>query len=350
MLGKRIYIKDRICDMTKKMSMKEIAKLSGVSVATVSRIINNNGRFSKETKERVEQVMKEHGYTQNFVAKSLRMNKSYTVGILVPDIENVFFAKVVKQLETALFSRGYSTIICNTDRNEIKEISYLKMLEGKMVDGLVIISGEKDFDLTTLKMKIPVVCIDRKPAKTSNIVLIQSNHEEGGYLATKQLIDEGCKNIVILLSRISLSSTKERFAGYKRALQEFSIPFQEENVIFTEQGKSYITEAERLITQKLQKDNSVDGVFAVNDRLAIGALRATQRCGYNIPKDIKIIGFDDDPITHYTSPHISSVKQNTNAIAEVAATYLLNLMEIPNYEIKHNIHVIPVQLTLRETT
>ena len=342
--------KGRISYMVKKISMKEIAKLSGVSVATVSRVINNNGRFSEETRQHVEKVMREHGYTQNFVAKSLRMQKSYTVGILVPDIENVFFAKVVKQLETTLFDRGYSTIICNTDRNEEKEISYLQMLEGKMIDGLVVISGKKDFDPTALKNKIPVICIDRKPINTNASILIQSDHENGGYLATKSLIEKQCKHIVILVSRSTLSSTKERLAGFKKALVEAKIPFSDDNIISLNKEKSYITGAEQLVIEKLQSNKKVDGIFAVNDRLAIGALRATQHLGLKVPEDIKIIGFDDDPITHYTSPHISSVRQNTDAIAEVAATYLLKLMELPDYQIVRKNHIIPVELIQRETT
>ncbi|KAE9876631.1 LacI family DNA-binding transcriptional regulator, partial [Escherichia coli] len=116
----------------KKTSIKDIAKLSGVSVATVSRVINDNGRFSEETREKVLAVIKENNYQMNFSAKSLRMNKSFSVGILVPDISNYFFSSVVQQIEAILFDQGYSTIICNTGRNLDKEMAYLNMLESKM--------------------------------------------------------------------------------------------------------------------------------------------------------------------------------------------------------------------------
>jgi LacI family transcriptional regulator len=139
----------------KKISIKDIAQLSGVSVATVSRVINDNGRFSEETRKKVLDVINETGYQMNYSAKSLRMNKSFSIGILVPDISNYFFSDVVQKIEEILFEHGYSTIICNTARNLAKEDAYLQMLESKGVDGIIVISGaeELDFDNSRSKKK-----------------------------------------------------------------------------------------------------------------------------------------------------------------------------------------------------
>ncbi|CRH21139.1 Transcriptional regulator, LacI family (fragment) [Carnobacterium maltaromaticum] len=130
----------------KNYSIKDIAEIAGVSVATVSRVINDNGRFSEETRKKVLRIIEETGYKMNYSAKNLRMKKSFTIGILVPDISNSFFSEVVQQLEEILFAKGYSTIICNTSRSSEKELAYLRILEGKGIDGLIVISGAEKFE------------------------------------------------------------------------------------------------------------------------------------------------------------------------------------------------------------
>lgn len=176
----------------KKTSIKDIAKLSGVSVATVSRVINNNGRFSEETRKKILDVIEETGYQMNFSAKSLRMNKSFSVGILVPDISNYFFSDVVQKIEEELFELGYSTIICNTGRNIEKETAYLNMLRSKLVDGIIVISGVDEFVFHY--DDIPYICIDREPLKKEKTIVISSNHYQGAFEATESLINNGCKH------------------------------------------------------------------------------------------------------------------------------------------------------------
>ena len=185
----------------KKYSLKDIAILSGVSVATVSRVINDNGRFSEETRQKVLKVIEETGYKMNYNAKSLRMNRSFSIGILVPDISNYFFSDVVQKIEEILFDKGYSTIICNTARSQAKETAYLKMLEGKGVDGLVVISGAEafDFDYSSNEKHIPYICIDREPKTREDTVFISSNHYQGAFEATEELIHVGCKHPLIVM-------------------------------------------------------------------------------------------------------------------------------------------------------
>lgn len=161
--------------MTKKnISIKEIAKLANVSVATVSRVINNNGRFSEATKERVEKIIKEYGYTTNIAAKSLRTSKSKTIGLIVPHINNEWFSQLALEIENYFFDKNYSVFICNTSQDENKEIAYFKSLDSKLVDGIICISGIEQIPTSSLSRSIPIVCIDRKPKDHSNADMMTS--------------------------------------------------------------------------------------------------------------------------------------------------------------------------------
>ncbi|MBC6298254.1 LacI family transcriptional regulator [Listeria sp. FSL L7-1517] len=331
----------------KKTSIKDIAKLSGVSVATVSRVINNNGRFSEETRKKVLKVIKETNYQMNFSAKSLRMNKSFSVGILVPDISNYFFSSVVQQIEAILFEEGYSTIICNTGRNFDKEMAYLNMLESKMVDGLIVISGADEFGFKYANAEngIPFVCIDRQP-KDKNTIFISSNHYQGAFEATEALIQAGVKNPAIFMHNRQSSSAKERLKGFQDALKKNNIVYNEELSKFTVdlQKEDYQENMHTFIKNAA----CVDGIFAINDNIALELLEFLPTIGKKIPSDIKIIGFDDTPQCKYTVPKLSSVKQNIPKIAQITVDNLLSIIANPDQK-RSVTEIVPIDLTLRES-
>ncbi|EAE5656331.1 TPA: LacI family transcriptional regulator, partial [Listeria monocytogenes] len=286
----------------KKTSIKDIAKLSGVSVATVSRVINDNGRFSEETREKVLAVIKETNYQMNFSAKSLRMNKSFSVGILVPDISNYFFSSVVQQIEAILFDQGYSTIICNTGRNLDKEMAYLNMLESKMVDGLIVISGADEFGFkyTNAENGIPYVCIDRQPKDKKDTIFISSNHYQGAFEATEALIHAGVKSPVIFMHSRQSSSAKERLKGFQDALKKNNIRYDPDVSKFTVDLQ--IHDYQKSIITFVNEVTTMDGIFAINDNIALELLNLLPTIGKKIPNDIKVIGFDDTPQCNYTVP------------------------------------------------
>ncbi|MFX3617387.1 MAG: LacI family DNA-binding transcriptional regulator [Sporolactobacillus sp.] len=334
----------------KKISIKKIAELSGVSVATVSRVINNNGRFSEETRQHVLNVIKENNYGMNYIAKGLRMNKSYTIGILVPDISNAFFSSVVKRIEEYLYLKSYSVIICNTDRDREKELSYLRILEGKMVDGLFIISGDQEFDTKIIQTKVPVVCIDRRPKDVGKVAFISSDHYQGGFLATECLIQRGCKKIGILVSSENLYSSRERLRGYKDALIKHHLIFNENDVVIIANKAAKTEESRKQILERLNNGDAFDGVFAINDRLAIGAIKAAMEFGINVPRDMKIIGFDNDPVSSYCSPQLTSVKQDIEHLAEKSCETLLQLMNNQETTQSDIYKLLPVSIIYRGTT
>ncbi|MBC2091796.1 LacI family transcriptional regulator [Listeria welshimeri] len=330
----------------KKTSIKDIAKLSGVSVATVSRVINDNGRFSEETRQKVLAVIKETNYQMNFSAKSLRMNKSFSVGILVPDISNYFFSSVVQQMEAILFEQGYSTIICNTSRNLDKELAYLNMLESKMVDGLIVISGadEFGFNYSNAENGIPYVCIDRQPKDKKDTIFISSNHYQGAFEATEALIHAGAKSPVIFMHSRQSSSAKGRLKGFQDALKKNNIQMDPELSIFTMDLQK--PDYQKNIATFVQKAKKMDGIFAINDHIAIELLNFLPTIGKKIPDDIKLIGFDDTPQCNYTVPKLSSVKQNIPEIAQITVDNLISIIKNPEQQ-KQITEIVPVELSLR---
>ncbi|EGB2305088.1 LacI family transcriptional regulator [Listeria monocytogenes] len=332
----------------KKTSIKDIAKLSGVSVATVSRVINDNGRFSEETREKVLAVIKETNYQMNFSAKSLRMNKSFSVGILVPDISNYFFSSVVQQIEAILFDQGYSTIICNTGRNLDKEMAYLNMLESKMVDGLIVISGADEFGFkyTNAENGIPSVCIDRQPKDKKDTIFISSNHYQGAFEATEALIHAGVKSPVIFMHSRQSSSAKERLKGFQDALKKNNIRYDPDVSKFTVDLQ--IHDYQKSIITFVNEVTTMDGIFAINDNIALELLNLLPTIGKKIPNDIKVIGFDDTPQCNYTVPKLSSVKQNIPKIAQITVDNLITIIKNPKQK-KRITEIVPVELSLKDS-
>ena len=216
-------------------SIKEIARQAGVSVATVSRVINQNGRFSKETEARVRQIIAQNNYEPNLLARSLRTSRARVVGIIMPDITNEFFSAITLELQNNLLAMGYSAIICNTQDDAAVEIKYHMMLKSQQISGLVYMAGESTEDIPMLD--IPIVYIDRDPLNTMHtqeFVTIMSDSKQGGYLAAKELVQQGCRTIAMIAPRRGGTVHEERIEGYREALEEAGLQFDRELLRYTD--------------------------------------------------------------------------------------------------------------------
>lgn len=334
----------------KKISMKEIAALSNVSIATVSRVLNNTGRFSEETRKRVLKVIKENGYAINSVAKTLREHKSNTVGIIVPDINNDFFSYIVREMEKELFKEGYSVFICNTDRDQEKEIVYWKSLISKLVDGVICISGREFLPQDIISSQLPIVCIDRSPKLPDNfpITTITSDNFHGGYLAVEHLILRDCRELLILTNIHNLSSVNERIEGGKQACRDYSDKKVHLDLVKLERKKPGFIESRLKMAELIRSGFHFDGVFATNDWLAEGTIKGLYDAHINVPEDVKVIGFDDISMASYVTPSLSTIRQNKKELAVAAARTLMSAMT-EQVSWKNNI-VIPVSLIKRQST
>ena len=334
----------------KNISIKEIAKLANVSVATVSRVINNNGRFSEETKQRVEEVIKKYGYTTNMAAKSLRMSKSKTVGLIVPNINNEWFSSLVLEMEKSFFEKDYSVFICNTSQDEQKEIEYFKLLDSKLVDGIICISGIEDIPTDSMNRDIPIVCIDRKPKDHTMAYYVESNHYSGGYLATEELIKQGCKNIVIVSRNRTLSVNKQRLDGYRQALKDYGLNINPDLELLLDPSYANYEGSKQAINELIQKGIPFDGVFGTNDWRAYGSMVALLENNLRVPEDVKVIGFDDVSISTVCHPSISTIHQDTLSLSKTAVNLLLDLMVEKEIKNDQRHYILPVKVIRREST
>lgn len=334
--------------MKENISIKGISELAGVSIATVSRIINENGRYSKETEEKVKRIIAENNYVPNMVAKGLRTQKMTNIGIIIPDIKNEFFVKLAYEIETELFKYGYGSFICNTNEDVEMEQKRIQMLKVQNISGLIYISGGSSGAAHSIQ-NIPTVFIDRTPVTESpdkHYIVIESDNVQGGYLATKELLDSGCRKIVLLTDKRRLSSQAARIEGYRKAHAEAGVLVKEENIIYLDRIE--FQDALTSVTDLLEKGFAFDGIFASTDWLALGSYAALNKKGISIPKQVKIVGYDDISVSEFNALPITTIHQQIDVIGSTAVKFLLQLLDgkpIEEQKLK-----IPVYLVKRQST
>ena len=328
----------------KRVSIIDVAKKAGVSIATVSRVTNRNGGYSKETEERVRKTIEECGFTPNVNAIGLRTNRSNSIGVIVPDITNEFFARIIRELDASLLSRRYSLLVCNSNEDYMLENMHIKGLAEKHVDGIIYISGQNEIKKMNEIKNLPIVYIDRAPKNAE--VLILSDNETGGYLAGRELIQKGCRRILFLRDIRFASTVRSRKEGFARALQEKGMAFNEELEMscFPEYAEA------RLVMERLLKEKGCffDGIFATNDMMALACVNVLTENQIKVPGQVKVVGFDNISLTQFTSPQITTIAQDTKELALHAADTILKMIE--DEEIKEKKTIIPVRLVVRETT
>jgi LacI family transcriptional regulator len=328
------------------LSIKDIAAMSGVSIATVSRVINGTGRCSKATKERVMAIVDATNFKPNMVARGLRKNHMNIIGIIVPDITNEFFAKLVNEIQTDLFASSYQSFICNTDEDMAMELRYIKVLQTQNVAG--IICAGAGYTENAAKA-IPTAFIDRSPSfaqiADSNFFVVESDNALGGRLATERLIERGCREIIMFTDARRFSSQQHRINGYIEAHGVAGIPLKTSNIIDLDEINfmAAYKKTNTLIDQGLR----FDGIFASTDWLAMGAYAALTERNIRVPEDVKLVGFDDISAARYNAKPITTIRQDVSAIAAAAVTELLN--RIKGIDPDNEKVTIPVTLVIRET-
>ena len=326
-------------------SVKEIAEMSGVSVATVSRVINKNGRFSKETEDRVNEVIRKTNYQPNQLARGLRTSKTKTIGILVPDITNEFFARITLELQNRFFAEGYISLVFNTNEDKKLEQLQLNAFQSQQVSGLVYVSGSIE---AMPAFHVPIVFIDRQPVFSMEndveYILIESDNYQGGLLATEELIKKGSRNIACVCFNEALSSHKDRIAGYRAALAAHSLP---EGDITVVHSVNY-AESRQKVSELFSRKPGIDGLFCTTDTLAIGAVKAVKEFGLNVPEQVKVVGYDDTSLSLYSTPPLTTVRQQVIEISRLATTVMIDMLEQRPVTKTH--YRIPVELVIRGTT
>ncbi len=303
-------------------TMKDIAEKANVSITTVSRVINNKPDVSEETKEKINNIIKELGYQPNNIARSLVLQKSHTIGLLIPDISNPFFPEVAKGIEDEAKKYNYSVIYNNTNHSLQGEKEGIELLKSKQVDGIILsLSMSNKEILDKLKNdSYPVIQIDNIiPDSIYPSVLI--DNKKSAYNATQHLIDMGHKDIAHITGDLKTKTGNDRLNGYKKALQDNNISLNEDWILEGDysQNSGYLN-FNKLLKQKMIPTS----IFAANDLTALGIYEAALEKEIKIPEDISIIGHDDINVSSLVQPKLTTMAQPTYELGKLASNILIN--------------------------
>ena len=308
----------------KEITIYDIAKKLNVSPATVSRGLQDHPAISKKTKKRIFDVVDELGYRTNHFARNLRQQQTKTIGVLVHELNSNFITSVLAGIEKVTTQEGYDIIIAHSSESYTKEAANAKNLFNKRVDGLIASLAFDTTDLEHFKpfvdKGVPVMFFDRVEQDGDNSVVIIDN-AKCGYLATKHLIEQGCKRIVHITSSLKRNVYSQRFKGYKDALFDHGIPFDESMLIIGDLSEKAGMEA----TMKILKMNPLpDGAFITNDFVAAVCMRTLKENGVSIPDEIAIVGFNNDAIGKLIEPTLTTINYPGEDMGQIAARNLIN--------------------------
>ncbi|WP_301107475.1 LacI family DNA-binding transcriptional regulator [Sporosarcina sp.] len=329
-----------------KPTIQDVAKHADVSIATVSRVINNQSGVREVTEKRILNAIKELGYVRSAVARSMKKKETKMIGIIIPDISNPFFPKVVSGIEQQARKKGYYTMLSNTSESPIVEKEIINMLVERGVDGIVITTADENGEQFQILQDqgIPVVALDRSINQFEfDTVLI--DNIDGAYQAVKRLILQGHREIAIICGPLNTTPGRDRYAGYMKALADYDIPLNEEFVV---QG-SFSEEGGYAATLSLsQLDAKPTAVFSSNNLMSIGCMKALQDSEWELGEELAFIGFDDIEIATFTKPKLSVVSRPMNTLGELAFQLLHERIQ-SNETFSPRNYLLTPELIIRES-
>ena len=337
----------------KNITLKEIASTLGISITTVSKALKNYPDVSEKTKKAVKELAENLNYTPNSFAVNLRTKESKTIGLIIPEVTHHFFANIIKAIIDAAEKNGYLVIILQSNESLELEKKQVELLINKRVDGILIsLSNESNNDShiqEIIKRNIPLVMFD-KIAKLSNCSKIIIDDQKAGFDATQHLIDKGCKKIAHIRGPLNPQNSIDRYLGYKKALEKNNIPFDSKLVYTCE--KVTFEEGLEFTKQLIEEHPDVDGIFAITDLVAVGAVAYCNEQKIAIPNDIKIIGFSNWFMSQVITPKLSTVEQPSHEMGIAAFDLLLEEMKARKEESEYNPKTIELetQIIVRESS
>ena len=319
------------------VSIKDVAAASGVSIATVSNVLNNRRFVSEELKQRVYKAVDELDYTVNPIARSMRASKSFAVGVVVLDLNCIFFAPMLKGIQKVMSRAGYSVIMYDSNYSMELEMKYSRMLANSMVDGIILagISTEENsmfyssLRSSTGRSMLPIISIENNLSDIG-IDSVYIDNEKASYTATSHMIELGCKRIAHIKAPQTTTSNSARLRGYRKALMDSGLecdPSLELDGDFS--AASGYQAALRLI----RAGKNFDGIFAANDQMAVGAMRALHNYNINIPGEVKIVGFDNTFVASIMDPALTTIRVPNYQMGVSAAQCLLRRIQNPQEKV-----------------
>ncbi len=324
------------------VTLKDVAREAGLTVTTVSRVLNNRGYISENAKEAVYAAMDKLNYRPNEVARSLSLQSTNTIGVIVPHIRHPYFAELISNIENYAAKHKYKILLCNSKETDEKEREYYQMCVSNRVAGIILCSGSveiKEFH----GGNFPIVTIERN--LDNGTAAIECDNHEGGRIAAGHLIEQGCTRLL----HFSGIYTKEmpadaRTLGFKEMCEEQGIFYKE--ISTNEQQYEYM-DYRNAIEEALRADESIDGIFASGDVIAAQILQVCAKLGRKVPEEIKVIGFDDVVVAGLTTPPLTTVHQPIKEMSKAAVDAIIDVNKGKRVEKRT---ILPIRLVKRETT
>ena len=336
--------------MIPKITLKKIAAEFNVSIATVSKALNDSHDISTKTKDIIQEFAKKHHYKPNKIALSLLNKKTKTLGVIIPNIMNSFFTEVIVGIEEKATELGYSLISCISNESYEKELNTVELLKNGTIDGFIVSLSEetqinKDFThfIDAINEGVPIILFDRVTDEIECDKVIV-NDFEGARHATEHLIKTGCKKIALISVIDNLSVGKLRFEGYKKALSDNFISIEEKIIVRLTKKEDFETSMKIILS-----DKSIDGLLCLEESSALESLKLVKSMKYKIPQEMSIICFTNGKLPQYVSPTITTISQHGKYIGETATKMLVDRLE-SKQEIEFSTKIIKTSLIERETT
>ena len=311
-------------------TIREVAEYAEVSVATVSRVVNNVGYVSEDLRMRVEQAMKALQYQPNSLARSLRRQETRTIGVMIPQIDHPFFSALSYAIETTLFAQDYRMLLCSAQEDGAKEAAYAEILLRQRVDGMIIVPiGQETTVFEQFRRhSIPMVLVDRDmPGLSASRVLV--DNFRGGYVGITHLLELGHRDIRVIGAPAYSRAMQQRMEGARQALVDFGI--KADRGLWLAETLHHYEMGYQTAFELLQSKPRATAIFALTDVTAVGVMHAAARLGLRLPHDLSIIGFDDIPLAGYMIPSLTTVAQPIYSMGEHAARLLMNHLADPSF-------------------
>lgn len=323
-------------------TLKDVARASGLSEGTVSRVLNNRGYISEQTRNRVYMVMKELNYQPNEMARSLSKQSSNTIGVIVPHVMHPYFAKLISNLERAAYKHNYKILLFNSRGKDEKEDEYIEMCKSNRVAGVVLCSNSIETEKFQ-NMGIPFVTMERPIS--GGAASIECDNYKGGVLAAEHLIQKGCRNLLHFGGiEENLMPADDRWESFQSVCERAGVNC---TLVKMPKGTYEELEYEAVVSRALEEHPDIDGIFASSDVIAAYVIRSCGRLGLRVPEDIKVVGFDDVLISQMSTPSITTIHQPMKEMAE-AAINALEQTKAGNMVPARS--VFPVTMVVREST
>ncbi len=333
-----------------QITIKDIAEKLNISPSTVSRALKDHPDINPKTRKTVKEIAKKYNYIPNRIAQSLLQNKSYIIGVIVPEIVHHFFSSVISGIENVAHENGFNVMLCQSKESYEIELKNVETLLSSHIDGMLISITKETKDFTHLEnlqeMGIPIAFFDRIAEEIDCDRIIVDDFG-GGYKATEHLIEQRCKKIAHLYSPLDLLIGQNRYNGYIKAMESNNIAIYNEYLIFCDTYEKALIETQKL----LDLPNPPDGIFCGNDETAVGAMKIIKNNGLNIPDDIAVIGFTNSYISTISDPELSTVDQKGYELGQKAAdTIIKRIAEQETIPKNPTTQILDTEVIIRESS